>query len=46
MGYASASAALTVSGRSCSEHMPSREMTLDFIQTCRSGRVDQWQWWE
>ena len=46
MEYASASAALTVSGRSCSEHMPSREMTLDFIQTCKSGRVDQWQWWE
>lgn len=46
MEYASASAALTVSGRSCSEHMPSRDMTLDFIQTCKAGHADQWKWWE
>lgn len=46
MEYASASAALTVSGRSCSEHMPSRAMTLDFIQTCKAGHADRWQWWE
>jgi len=32
MKYASASAALTVSGRSCSEHMPTLAMTEEFIK--------------
>ena len=46
MRYASASAALTVSGRSCSEHMPTLSMTEDFITICDAGRVSEWVWWE
>lgn len=46
MKYASASAALTVSGRSCSEHMPTREMTERFVNCCESGRADEWEFWE
>ena len=46
MRYGAASAALTVSGRSCSEHMPSLSLTEDFLQACDQGRIEQWQWWE
>lgn len=46
MEYASASAALTVSGRSCSEHMPSRKMTEEFMSLCKSGRASEWIFWE
>lgn len=46
MEYASASAALTVSGRSCSEHMPSRAMTEEFMHLCKAGRAAEWVFWE
>lgn len=46
MKFAAASAALTVSGRSCSEHMPSRAMTERFISLCDAGRSDEWVFWE
>ena len=45
MKAGSASAALTVSGRSCSEHMPSREMTEEFMTLCDAGRGAEWDFW-
>lgn len=46
MKYASASAALTVSGRSCSEHMPDRKMTEEFVALCEAGKGELWEFWE
>lgn len=45
MKYASASAALTVSGRSCSEHMPTKQMTEEFVSLCEAGRASEWEFW-
>ncbi len=45
MKYAAASAALTVSGRSCSEHMPTYQMTKEFVAVCEAGHADQWEFW-
>ncbi len=44
--YAAASAALTVSGRSCASHMPTVRQTEEFIRICESGEIEGFRWWD
>lgn len=44
--HAAASAALTISGKSCTGHLPSRQQTLDFIRICDSGNDATLHWWD
>jgi len=46
MKYAAAASALTVSGRSCSEHMPTLALTEQFIVACQADGGKNWVFWE
>lgn len=43
--YASAAAAITISGRSCSDSMPDEILLESYMEAWRHGEIDEWPGW-
>lgn len=43
--YAAAAASITISGRSCSDSMPDRELLESYMQAWKDGRIEEWDGW-